>query len=149
MLRKKVGGGVMNNQKVSGRWTQAETLLHINVLELRAVQFALLTLVPDLTSQNIQIQIDNSSAVAYINHMGGTHSKRMNSIAKEIWDWAIQRNIHLTAVHIPGLENVKADFLSRHFLDQMEWQLNRFLFNKIVLNLFHPQVDLFASRLNY
>lgn len=73
----------------------------------------------------------------------------MNSIAKEIWEWAIQRNIHLTAVHIPGIENVKADFLSRHFLDQMEWQLNRHLFRRIVQTLFYPQVDLFAIRLNY
>lgn len=54
----------------------------------------------------------------------------------EIWERAIQRNIHLTAVHIPGIENVKADFLSRRFLDQK-------LFTSYL------QVDLFASRLNY
>lgn len=81
--------------------------------------------------------------------MGGTHSEIMDSITKEIWEWAIKRNIHLTAVHIPGIENVKADFLSRHFLDQMEWKLNPHLFQEIVHVLFHPQVDLFASRLNY
>lgn len=40
-------------------------------------------------------------------------------------------------------------FLSRHFLDQMEWKLNPHLFQEIVHVLFHPQVDLFASRLNY
>jgi hypothetical protein len=74
-----------------------------------SLQYAILTLVPELTSRNIQLQIDNSSAVAYIDHMGGAHSKPMNSIAKEIWDWAIQRNIHLTAVHIPEIEHVKAD----------------------------------------
>lgn len=48
--------------------------------------FALLTLVRDLINRTIQLQIDNKSAVAYINHMAGTHSKILNSIAKEIWN---------------------------------------------------------------
>lgn len=73
----------------------------------------------------------------------------MNSLAKEIWEWAIVRKIHLTAVHIPGVENTNADFLSRHFMDKMEWQLNQDLTYKIFQQLFHPQVDLCASRLNF
>lgn len=48
--------------------------------------FALLTLVRDLINRTIQLQIDNKSEVAYINHMGGTHSEILNSIAKEIWN---------------------------------------------------------------
>lgn len=92
-MRRKKGGGVMNNQERSGRWTQEETFLHINVLELRAVQFALLTLVRDLRNQNIHLKIDNESAVAYINQTRGTCSEIIDSIAKGIWEWAILRNI--------------------------------------------------------
>lgn len=74
-LRRNKGEGVMNSLKISGRCTQGETFLLIKILELGAVQFALLTLVRDLINRNIQLQIDNKSAVAYINHMGGTHLK--------------------------------------------------------------------------
>lgn len=78
----------------------------------------------------------------------------------EIWERAIQRNIHLTAVHIPGIENVKADFLSRRFLDQMERKLHPHLFQEIVhvlssgrlvrqsLKLSAPKVCVLATRSN-
>ena len=104
MPPKKDGGG-MNQCRVSGRWSAEEMQLHINFLELKAVHFVFMTVADQIYGQNIQIQIDNKTAVAYLNHMGGTHSVSMNSLAKEIWEWAIERKIHLTAVHIPGVEN--------------------------------------------
>lgn len=146
---KKGWGGEMNQHRVSGRWSSEETQFHINFLELKAVQFLLMTLANQVYGQNIQIQVDNKTAVAYLNHMGGTHSTSMNTLAKEIWEWAIVRKIHLTAVHIPGVENTNADFLSQHFMDQMEWQLNQQITCKIFQQLFQPEVDLFASRLNF
>jgi hypothetical protein len=76
------------------------------------------------------VQIDNKSAVAYINHMGGTHSNAMDAIAKKIWSWALMRNNHISSVHIPGMENQQ-------------------IFRQFTRIRFPPQVDLFASRLNY
>lgn len=35
-----------------------------------------------------------------MNHMGGTHSTSMNTLAKELLEWAIVKKIHLTAVNI-------------------------------------------------
>lgn len=49
---------------------QMDTGTKYKCVELITVQFSLLTLVPELTNQNIQLQIDNKTAVAYINHMG-------------------------------------------------------------------------------
>jgi hypothetical protein len=111
--------------------------------------FALLALGHSIHNQHIQVQIDNKSAVAYINHMGGTHSNAMDAIAKKIWSWALMRNNHISSVHIPGIENQQVDFLSRHFLDQTEWKLDPQIFRQFTRIRFPPQVDLFASRLNH
>lgn len=92
--------------------------------------------------------IDNTTAVAYINNMGGSHSLPCNSIAKEIWNWCIKQNIWLSAAHLPGIKNVAADKASRIFYDNTEWMLNRVIFDKLTLKLFKPKLDLFASRIN-
>ena len=54
--------------------------------------------------------MDNSTAVAYINKKGGTHSVLCDALAVKIWQWAIPRNIWLSAAFIPGESNVVADF---------------------------------------
>ena len=97
---------------------------------------------------HIQIQIDNTTALAYINNMGGSKSKELNQLAVQIWEWCISRNIWLTAVHIPGRLNTGADEKSRVFSGNHEWMLNTHSFDEILLR--HPGLDfdLFASRLN-
>jgi len=55
---------------------------------------------------HVQIYSDNSTTVNYINAMGGTHSRECNSIAKDIWQWCIDKQAWLTAAYIPGTKNV-------------------------------------------
>ena len=56
----------------------------------------------------------------------------------------------LNAVHIPGKQNIAADRESRVSRRETEWALNKDIFNAITLTLdFVPNIDLFASRLNY
>lgn len=69
----KIGWG-MNQPRASGRWSSENTRFHINFLELKAVWFVLMTLANQVYGQNIQIQVDNRTAVTYLNHMGGTQS---------------------------------------------------------------------------
>ena len=45
--------------------------------------------------------------------MGTTHSDSCNSLAKEIWEWCIARDIWVSVAHIPGKQNLVADFESR------------------------------------
>lgn len=80
--------------------------------------------------------------------MGGTTSKLLNSISIEIWQKCIHRDIVITAKHIPGIENVLADQLSRQFSDSKEWMLKPDIFSRICQHFFLPDIDLFASRLN-
>ena len=63
--------------------------------------------------------------------------------------WSISRNIWLSAAHIPGLTNVEADKASRKFNDRTEWQLNPCMFDKITQIWKRPEIDMFASRINY
>ena len=80
--------------------------------------------------------------------MGGCKSLQCDSVAKQIWDWAISKDIWLSAAHIPGLVDTEADNLSRSFNFTLEWMLPKHIFNSIVIHFGQPNIDLFASRLN-
>jgi len=80
--------------------------------------------------------------------MGGTYSLECNKIAREIWTWCIQRNIWVTAISLPGKENVDADRESRTFNDNTESSLKGNIFHSIVETYGTPSIDLFASRIN-
>ena len=136
-------------QATGGRWVHHEKHSHINVLELKASFFGLKSFASDLTNVHIKVSMDNTTAIAYVNHMGGSHSMESNEVAMSIWAFCRQRDIWLTAVHLPGHLNVLADQKSRIFDDKTEWHLNPGVFRKIVLKFVMPEIDLFASRLNY
>lgn len=142
-------GAIVNGITTGGRWSATEVLEHINYLELLAAFFGLKSLCSAYRDSHVRIELDNSTAVCYINSMGGTVSTRCNEVAKEIWDWCIERRIWLSASHIPGRTNVEADLASRKFDDRTEWQLKPKLFSDTIQR-FKAQVniDLFATRLN-
>lgn len=96
----------------------SEATNHINILELQAGFFALKAFCKHSKNTHVQLQIDNTTAVAYIMHMGGSKSHQLNELAKEMWFWCIQKNIWLSAVHIPGKLNTSADNRSRNFSDK-------------------------------
>ena len=84
-------------------------------------------------------------AVAYINKMGGTHSRKLCDLALEMWEWCIERRLTVHAEHLPGKFNVIADFESRHPNDSSEWQLSPRVFRELDLRYGPMTVDLFAS----
>ena len=140
-------GAHTGNLVAGGRWTSQESLMHINVLELKAIYFALKCFC-DEKGKHVLIMTDNTTALAYVKHMGGVRSLECNDVAHDIWLWCEQRTIWLTIAHIPGVENVVADYKSRHFSDNVEWKLNPKLFSRMCNCFGIPHVDLFASRLN-
>ena len=79
---------------------------------------------------------------------GGTHSRKLNFLARCIWVWCIRHNFWLPASHIPGPDNHIADCFSGNFKEDIEWCLNREVFLKICNRFGEPNLDLFASRLN-
>lgn len=133
-----------------GNWTHVESKYHINNLEMLAVYLGLQTFAKDKSHTHIRVMCDNTTAVNIINNMGTSHSDSCNSIAKEIWEWCITRDIWLSVAHIPGKHNLIADFDSRRNQRESEWKLdNRALLSALQGLDFTPDIDLFASRINH
>ena len=94
---------------------------------------------------------DNTTTVAILNHMGTSHSMSCNDLCKSIWEWCLKGSIWLSVVHIPGKANIRADIESRRkYSSSSEWMIN----TQTLLSFFEqlsvqPNIDLFASRLNY
>ncbi len=64
-------GGIRGEERTGGNWSIEESGLHINTLELFAAQLTVMSLCKDDQGKHVQIQTDNTTAVAYINKMGG------------------------------------------------------------------------------
>ncbi|CAJ0938692.1 unnamed protein product, partial [Ranitomeya imitator] len=62
--------------------------------------------------------------------------------------WAEENRSMISAVHIPGVENWEANFLSRQGFDSGEWPLHPEIFHQICCRWGTPDVDLMASWLN-
>ena len=142
-------GAVYGEQKTGGLWSLEEQGFHINYLELKAVLLGLQSLCNNLGQRHIRVQSDNTTAVAYINAMGGIRSADCNNMARQIWLWCIEREIWLSACHIPGSINVEADSESRVFNTSTEWSLHQDVFDRINVMWGPFDIDLFASRLNF
>ena len=95
------------------------------------------------------LRMDNRTAVAYVNHMGGTRSPQLNSVATQLWTWCLERGIMLSAEYLPGVDNRIADMESRTVQSSAEWQLRRDIFLSLMQEICQCDVDLFASRLNH
>ena len=141
-------GGHCAGVSASGRWSLQERHLHINVLEFRAVRLCLQQFLPLVQSRAVLIQTDNVTVAAYINKQGGTHSRSLNIQALEFWTWCLQREITPSASHIPGLQNLSADCLSRGLSSPGEWTLSRRVMSMLKRVFGLQSVDLFASALN-
>jgi hypothetical protein len=122
---------------------------HINFKEMMAVFLTIQHFEDRIAGQVVQVRSDNTTTCVYINKGGGTRSHNLCHLAIRMWDWCIQRQIELRAVHVPGVQNLLADHLSRREIDHREWSLHGQVVNRIFLCWKHPEVDLFASCHNY
>ena len=151
-------GATMGDHHTYGQWLQTEwSESDINVMEITAAKFALLafqqfipvaTPKPHVFSTHVRLMVDNTTAVAYINHMGGSKSRKCNRVAQEMWTWAEERGLWLSAAHIPGEDNTLADFYSREQNDSKEWAITAPIFESLQQEFGAPEIDLFASRTN-
>jgi hypothetical protein len=143
-------GAHVQQQTVSGVWTEAQSLLHINILEMEAVRLALLHFKQLLVNKVVLVATDNTTVVSYINRQGGTHSDSLYLLVEDILVWAQSCAIHLKARHIPGRLNVLADLLSRrHQVIPTEWMLHVGVFKMICSTWGTPHIDLFATYMNH
>ena len=142
------GAYLSSGDFTSGSWSDSERENHINLLELKAIYLAIVYFLPKFHSKRISIKCDNSTAIAYFNKIGGTHSKSLCILALEIWVILRDNSISCHASHISGLENNAADFLSRHS-HYHEFALSSEAFSFVRSCLSFPlELDLFATKDN-
>jgi len=141
-------GAVCSGIRTGGLWFPTERQAHINCLELTAAAFAVKAFARNKKDAHIHLKLDNQTAVAYINHMGGTRSSQLNNLATELWRWCLERGLTLSAEHLAGVDNYVADAESRTIQSSAEWQLHKDVFQSLMQNVFQCDVDLFATRLN-
>ena len=120
-------GAVCNPLSTGGLWLDSELVLHINVKELVAIYFGLLSIIK-VKNSHVKVFTDNTTAVCAVNKLGTCRSINCHKVAQLIWEWARKTNNFVTAAHIPGIQNIHADKESRskHHED-MEWMLDRTL----------------------
>ena len=82
-------GASCEGSKTGGPWTFQEKSHHINYLELLAAFLALKSFVSRRRVSSILLRLDNVTATAFINRMGGTHSRLLSDLAVKIWNWSI------------------------------------------------------------
>lgn len=141
-------GACCGINRANGIWTEEEKRLHINTKELKAALFGLKCFAKDLTNKEILLRIDNTTAIAYINRMGGVQFTHLHALAKNIWQWCEARDLWVYASYISSKDNQEADFESRYHRSEIEWELSKEAYDNITRNLGLPEIDLFASRLN-
>jgi hypothetical protein len=133
----------------SGLWSISERQYHINFLELLAAFVGLKIFAKDLSHCQILLRIDNTTAISYVNRMGGIQYPHLTQIAKDIWQWCEHRNIFIYASYIRSIDNTIADAESRKNHPDIEWELSGHCFLQLVKTFGQPEIDLFASRINH
>ena len=136
---------VCESQRTNGRWSDSERAQHINVLELKAAFLALKSFLKNQSHKVVCLRMDNTTAVAHVNNKGGTHSPCLLALTLELWQWCLERNIMISAQHVPGKLNTIADLESRVFNNSSEWKIAPQIVSPFLKGC---EIDLFASRLS-
>lgn len=141
-------GACCGTSRAHGFWDKNGRHNPINLLELQAAFFGLKCFASNLKNCDILLRIDNTTAIAYINRMGGIQFKNLSYTSKLIWQWCEKRNIFIYASYISSKENEIADYESRRLEPETEYSLSNYAFNRLCNKFGYPEVDLFASRIN-
>ncbi|XP_068201955.1 uncharacterized protein [Palaemon carinicauda] len=95
----------------------------------------------------VQVNVDNTTALAYIRKQGGTRSDSLYEAAKDLLLWAKVRDITLITYFIEGEKNVRADLLSRgRQVLTTEWTLHHEVCSSLWMLWGEPSIDLFATQ---
>jgi len=138
-------GIVIGNKTWSGLWSPEEAKLHINWKEIQTV-FLAVTL-PVVQGKMVNVIVDNTSTLSYINKFGGTRSPPLMEAADRVWRHCLATGTRLQTTYVPSIFN-PADSPSRRLQHQLEWSLDPRFFQQLNWTWGPHHVDLFASPLN-
>ena len=136
-------GAHLLDQNVSGVWSAQEKLLHINLLEMKALFLGLQAFQEVVAGHHVTAMCDNSTVVAYVNKQGGTVSRSLCLLTSRLLRWTESFDVHLDARYLPGESNVLADVLSRRGqVVGTEWSLHPQVARALLRAWGNPSIDL-------
>ena len=113
--------GVFGSRLAGGRRTEDESEHHINYFELHAGFFTIIqSFCMEMMANHARFMIDNVTALAHVNNMGGAFDPFTVINLHGPFGCGADRNLRLSAAHIPGVCNIEADRKSRIFHDSTE-----------------------------
>jgi hypothetical protein len=105
----------------------------------------LLSFITHLEGKHVQVLSDTITTVAFLNNMGGSTS-HLDTVARNIHITAMDHNIIIGARFLPGMENYRANQLSR-IKSTYEWKLQPNLINMLDRILGPHDIDCLRSSL--
>ena len=141
-------GVACNGDMYFGPWSTEELKYHINYLQLKAALIGLKCFATDKNDCELLLRIDNTTAVSYINRMGGIQYPYLNVITREIWQFCEVRKLWIFASYIASKDNIEADAASRANNIDIEWELALWAYEIIIERFGDVDIDLFASKEN-
>ena len=148
----KTGWGVyfpLTGEKTGGLWSPEEQKLHINAQELAGVYFGALLFLKNIKNHTVHLHTDNQVALFALRTQGSTRSPWCNKYTAKIMQLFEQNNLHLIVSYVRSEHNVQADAASRIYQHDLEWSIPDHIFKLACKQWGTPQIDLFASRINY
>ncbi len=137
---------VFEGRPAHGEWTGEFLSWHINCLELKAVFLVLMHFLPALGKHHVIVRSENMAVVSHIKRLGGSRSRNLDRLEHRLLLWSQDKFLSLRAVHVPGVLNLAANFLSRQNLRPGEWMLDHQTVAQIWDLFGEAEVDLFASQ---
>ena len=112
-------GGFFRDKWFQYAWTAEWLEIGIMTKELLPIVISCAVWGPAIYQKSIEVQCDNTGAVSAINK-GFTKEKIAMHLLRCLWFFAALFQIRITATHIPGINNVAADMLSRNLLAEFQ-----------------------------
>ena len=121
------GGTHCEGMSTGGSWINTEKNWHINALESKSILLSIMSIDKDY-GIHVKVFSDSTvfsvfSATACINKLGTSLSELCHHITKQIWEWVEKKDIHITAAHRPGHNNINSDREARELSYDLEWML--------------------------
>ena len=105
-------GATYGKQWIQAKWPPSWKKFHISVLELYPIFVLISIFAPLLRNSNILFHSDNSAVVTMINKQTSKNKPAM-AILRKLVLTLMQFNVSMHSEHIPGINNVLADRISR------------------------------------
>ena len=136
------------DRSVSVVLSEQEKLLHISLLEMKAMFLALQSFQDVVTGRRISVMCKNSTVVAYVNKQGRMVSRSLFSLTSQLLRWSQGLDIHLDARYPPVQSSVLTDLSRRDQVTGTEWSLHPQVARDLLRRWGSLSIDLFATHLN-